>query len=71
MNEAGFEVQGFSASAVSAGLKKDGGLDLALIVSETEAAAAGVFTSNLVKAAPVLLSQKHLRSGRARAVPTG
>jgi glutamate N-acetyltransferase/amino-acid N-acetyltransferase len=44
-------------------VKKD---DLALIVSETPAEAAGVFTSNLVQAAPVLLSKAHLRSSRGK-----
>ena len=49
-------VQGFKASAVSAGLKKGNALDMALIYSEREAVAAGVFTTNKVKAAPVLLT---------------
>jgi glutamate N-acetyltransferase/amino-acid N-acetyltransferase len=52
--------RGFRFSAVACGLKKSG-LDLGLIVSETPAAAACVFTTNLVKAAPVLISQAHLR----------
>jgi len=38
------------------------------VVSETMATAAGVFTTNLVKAAPVLLTRRHLESGKARAV---
>ena len=49
-------VQGFVSSAVSMGLKKDKDLDLALIYSEREATAAGVFTTNTVKAAPVMQS---------------
>jgi glutamate N-acetyltransferase/amino-acid N-acetyltransferase len=61
-------VQGFKASAVAAGIKKDGGLDMALIVSEIGAAAAGVFTTNRVKAAPVILSQENIRKGRVRAI---
>lgn len=52
--------RGFEFSAVACGLKKSG-LDLALIVSGTPATAACVFTTNLVKAAPVLISQAHLR----------
>ncbi|HXT74227.1 MAG TPA: bifunctional glutamate N-acetyltransferase/amino-acid acetyltransferase ArgJ [Candidatus Angelobacter sp.] len=52
--------RGFEFSAVACGLKKSG-LDLGLIVSETSTAAACVFTTNLVKAAPVLISQAHLR----------
>ena len=62
------EVQGFTASAVAAGLKKKREPDLALIFSEREATAAGVFTTNKVRAAPVILSQQHLRSGTARAI---
>ncbi|MCP4667060.1 MAG: bifunctional glutamate N-acetyltransferase/amino-acid acetyltransferase ArgJ [Deltaproteobacteria bacterium] len=61
-------IQGFKASAVAAGLKKDHALDLALIFSEKEATAAGVFTTNQVKAAPVILSQEHMRKGKARAI---
>ncbi|MGH9405030.1 MAG: bifunctional glutamate N-acetyltransferase/amino-acid acetyltransferase ArgJ [Terriglobia bacterium] len=64
--------EGFSASAAHAGFKKDAGaLDLALIYSEaTDTAAAGVFTTNRVVAAPVILSRQHLvqSRGRARAV---
>ena len=61
-------VQGFKASAIAAGIKKDGGLDMALIFSEKGAAAAGVFTTNRVKAAPVILSQENIRKGRVRAI---
>lgn len=68
MDEKRTIVQGFRSGAVSSGLRKKGGLDLALIVSEREATAAGVFTTNQVKAAPVVLSEKHIRSGRARAI---
>lgn len=63
-----YTVKGFKASAVASGLKKNGALDLALIYSEKTAAAAGVFTTNLVKAAPVLLSMEHIRKGEARAI---
>ena len=61
-------VQGFKASAGAAGIKKDGCLYMALIFSEKCAAAAGVFTTNRVKAAPVILSQENIRKGRVRAV---
>jgi glutamate N-acetyltransferase/amino-acid N-acetyltransferase len=61
-------VQGFKASAVAAGIKKDGGLDMALIFSEKGATAAGVFTTNRVKAAPVIVSQENIRKGRGRAI---
>lgn len=68
--------RGFRTAAVRAGIKKpaaDGErpLDLALIVSDsTETTAAGVFTTNVVAAAPVILSRRHLAQnrGRARAV---
>jgi len=61
---------GFRFGAVAAGIKKSGALDLAMMVSDAPAATAAVFTSNRVKAAPVLLSKKQLvRSGGvARAV---
>lgn len=56
--------QGFRASAVSAGIRKRPGLDLALVVSETPALAAGMFTTNQMAAAPVLVSRDHLRNSR-------
>ena len=61
-------VRGFKAAAVASGLKKVHGLDLALIVSERAATAAGVFTTNKVKAAPVILSQKNIQNGTATAI---
>ncbi len=63
-----YTVQGFKAAAVVAGLKKGDALDVALIVSDREAAAAGVFTTNKVKAAPVILSERHVENGKARAI---
>ena len=68
MQQSEYMVQGFKASAVKAGLKKDKGLDLALIFSERETAVAGVFTTNKVVAAPVILTREHIKSGRARAI---
>jgi glutamate N-acetyltransferase/amino-acid N-acetyltransferase len=59
--------RGFRASAVEAGIKT-GRTDLALLVSDRPCAASGVFTTNLAKAAPVLVSAEHLRTGTARAV---
>jgi glutamate N-acetyltransferase / amino-acid N-acetyltransferase len=60
---------GFRASGVAAGLKSSGGKDVALVVNDgPHAYAAGVFTSNRVKAAPVLWSQQVLRGGLVRAV---
>lgn len=59
--------KGFKASGVRCGIKTEGP-DVALVFSEKPATAAGVFTLNLVKAAPVLLSQKHLAGGTIRAI---
>ena len=60
---------GFRAGAVAAGLKASGGTDVALVVNDGPLdAAAGVFTANRVKAAPVLWSQQVLADGRLRAV---
>lgn len=60
---------GFRAAGIAAGIKKSGALDLALVFNEgPDYAAAGVFTRNQVKAAPVLWSQQVLRTGRLRAV---
>lgn len=61
---------GFRAAACASGIKKAGGLDLALIVADAPASAAGVFTTNKAQAAPVLVSREHLAAsgGRASAV---
>jgi glutamate N-acetyltransferase/amino-acid N-acetyltransferase len=59
--------KGFLASGVRAGIKQQGA-DMALIVSEQPASAAGVFTTNLFKAAPVLVSQCRLPRSTARAI---
>ncbi len=59
--------QGFVASGVHCGIKPQR-KDLALVVSRVPAAAAGVFTTNKVKAAPVLLGMERIRSGEGRAV---
>ena len=62
--------KGFLSGTASCGIKRTGPLrsDLSIVASEFPSTAAGVFTTNLVKAAPVLLSRKHLESGKARAV---
>ncbi|MFZ0635738.1 MAG: bifunctional glutamate N-acetyltransferase/amino-acid acetyltransferase ArgJ [Candidatus Acidiferrales bacterium] len=57
--------KGFSFSAAACGLKKSR-LDLALIVSETTAPAAAMFTKNIVQAAPVILCREHLQRSRSR-----
>lgn len=60
---------GFRAAGVAAGIKETGALDLALVVNDGPGdAAAGVFTTNKVKAAPVLWSQRVLTQRRLRAV---
>jgi len=64
---------GFRASGLHCGIKKNGKPDLALIVSDAPStSAAGLFTTNLAKAAPILVSQQHLADagGHARAVIT-
>ncbi|MBI3319327.1 MAG: bifunctional glutamate N-acetyltransferase/amino-acid acetyltransferase ArgJ [Candidatus Omnitrophica bacterium] len=60
--------RGFLASGVSAGIKRSRKPDLALVMSETPAIAAGVMTKNRVQAAPVQISADRLRRGTARAV---
>ncbi len=60
---------GFRASAVAAGLKSSGLLDVAVIVNDgPERSAAAVFTGNRVKAAPVVWTQQVVRDGRVDAV---
>ena len=65
-------VRGFQVAGVHAGLKKDGALDFSLAVSEVDCVAAGVFTRNLVKAAPVLFDMRQLEDNphAIRAVAT-
>lgn len=57
--------QGYLASGVAAGIKKSA-LDLAILFSARPTTAAAVFTRNVVQAAPVQLSKKHLRLSRGR-----
>jgi glutamate N-acetyltransferase / amino-acid N-acetyltransferase len=59
--------QGFRYAAVYAGLRKVAKDDLALIVSDTPAVAAAVFTQNRVVAAPVVLARKNLAASRGKA----
>lgn len=61
--------KGFSASGVHCGIRKNKNKrDLALIYSEKKANAAAVYTTNLVKGAPLIVTKKHLGSGYAQAV---
>jgi glutamate N-acetyltransferase/amino-acid N-acetyltransferase len=62
------QVNGFKAAAVKAGIRGKDRLDMALIVCDHPAVAAGVFTTSLVKAAPVLLDMERLADGRARVI---
>ncbi len=62
------ECKGFKAAGVAAGLKKNGEKDIGLIFSEVPANAAGVFTKNMVQAAPVLLDKERIKSGACRAI---
>lgn len=56
----------FRFAATACGLKKTGALDFAILSSDVPASAAGVFTQNLVVAAPVVISKAHLRASRGR-----
>ncbi|EMD24433.1 bifunctional glutamate N-acetyltransferase/amino-acid acetyltransferase ArgJ [Amycolatopsis azurea] len=61
--------KGFRAAGVAAGIKAEGKLDLALVVNDGPSqVAAGVFTRNVIKAAPVLWSQEVLKQQRLKAV---
>jgi glutamate N-acetyltransferase / amino-acid N-acetyltransferase len=61
--------EGFRATGIAAGIKASGALDMALVFNEgPDYGAAGVFTRNQVKAAPVLWTQQVLTTGRLRAV---
>ena len=62
--------QGFRAAGLHVGVKTHNvnKKDVALIVSDADCAAAGVFTTNVVKAAPIHVTKAHLADGRARAV---
>ena len=59
--------KGFFQSGIHCGIKKSNS-DLALILSESLSTACGVFTSNSFKAAPVVLTKKHLKSRKHRAM---
>jgi len=61
-------IPGFFFNGLACGIKKNGEKDLGLIFSERPAVAAGVFTQNWVKAAPVILTQKKLEKKKCQAV---
>ena len=61
--------QGFVAGGVHCGIRKNKSKpDLAMIYSEKPCAAAAVYTQNLVKGAPILVTKKNIENGRAQAV---
>ncbi len=60
--------EGFFAGAVCAGIKEKGILDLAILSSRLPCTAVAMFTTNRIKAAPVVLCQQRLRGGKAAAV---
>ena len=61
--------KGFQANGIHCGIRKNHSKrDLALIYSEVPASAAAVYTTNLVKGAPLLVTKKHIADGKARAV---
>lgn len=61
-------IPGFQFAGVACGIKPSGKKDLALIVSDVPATAVAVFTTNAVKAAPVLIGQERIKSGRLQAI---
>lgn len=63
-----FKISGFLFSGISAGIKKKGKKDLGLIYSEVPAQVAGLFTTNRVKAAPVLIDMDRIKTGLCQAV---
>jgi glutamate N-acetyltransferase/amino-acid N-acetyltransferase len=67
MSDELYRVHGFRFAGVRAGIKKNGNPDLAAIVCDGDASAAALFTTNLVKAAPVLVGEERVKRGRVRA----
>ncbi len=63
-----FSVPGYKAWGIHCGIKKTDKKDLAIIYSDREAAVAGVFTKNRVKAASVLLDMARVKSGKGQAI---
>jgi len=61
-------VPGILAAGITAGIKPSGKRDIALVYSSAPARAAAIFTTNQVKGASVLVSQEHIRDGKAQAI---
>ena len=69
LNEGVCAPKGFTANGIHCGIRKNRDKkDLALIVSEVPCQAAAVYTTNLVKGAPILVTRKHLADGVAQAM---
>jgi glutamate N-acetyltransferase/amino-acid N-acetyltransferase len=68
MKSLDFKVQGFLFSGIAAGIKKNGKRDLGLVYSEVPAQVAGLFTTNAVAAAPVLLDRARMKRGLCQAI---
>ena len=60
--------KGFLAAGIACGIISSGKKEVALILSKTPCEAAGVFTRNLSKAAPIFISQEHLADGRLQGI---
>lgn len=61
-------VKGFRAVGIASGIKHNGNKDLCLVYSEVPAVSAATFTTNIVKAAPVVLNSKHIESNNTQAL---
>ncbi len=61
-------VQGIKAAGISGGIKKSGRKDICVVYSEKKAVASGVFTTNKVKAAPVVLDMENIKNGNTQAI---
>jgi glutamate N-acetyltransferase / amino-acid N-acetyltransferase len=64
----GMQIKGFSFSAIASGIRYADRLDLGLIYCHAPCVTAGVFTTNQVKAAPVVLDKERLKTGQAQAI---
>lgn len=62
------ECTGFKAAGVSARIKKNGKKDLGIIISESPANVAGVFTTNKVQAAPITICKQRIKTNKGQAV---
>lgn len=61
--------EGYKANGIHCGIKPDANKkDLSLVVSDVQANAAGIYTLNLVKGAPIVVTKEHIKDGKAQAV---